>query len=133
MVNLILRMCVSNGVTTGTTVDIPIGLNYTIAQKSKESYTFLDYNLSYTYSGGDVNLQTGTKTLNTFKSTTVYGSNTVTRYNLLLRNAAQNSKIEWKVNWIDNYYANRPTPSFKLQLILYGLMMLIMLINIVQQ
>lgn len=106
---------VSNSVESGSTVDVPIGLDCLVSQKNKENYTLVSYNLSYKHSGGKVNLQQNVKPLKSFKLNSVQASNTVKQYNVFIQNAAQNKKVEWKVNWIDNYNKDRPNPSFKLQ------------------
>lgn len=106
---------VSNSDESGSTVNVPIGLDCLVSQKNKDNYTLVSYNLSYKHSGGKVSLQQNVKPLKSFKLNSVQASNTVKQYNVFIQNAAQNKKVEWKVKWIDNYNEKRPKPSFKLQ------------------
>ena len=106
--------CVSS---TGKTIALPIGLQYSISQEDKKGYTLISYNLSYTNSS-NVNtvLQNDVTNLTSFTAASTINSNTVSKYILSTKNAAKNQRVEWELNWKDNYSSSRPSaPSFKLQ------------------
>lgn len=111
---------VSKAQTAGKTVNLPLGLTYTVEEVEKEDYSLIGFN--FCYIGTDKNnnyidkrIQSNVKKVGEFTTVTSIGTDTVEKYAMTAINAADNYKVEWSVKWVDNYSDNRPVPSFALQ------------------